>query len=148
MQNSASGNLPTQRSACTCKPFKQHLNEVKALCRCRGSWAREIREAYYIKELGPECVSETSAWLHNSEIKFIDDRGLGVRFVGLLLLPCEASSYCFAHAQGFLLYLYVSLVPLVASPRLSCVPSLSVAVRSFLLYVCRLSGQKNYSLKK
>lgn len=74
IQNSASGHLPTHCSKCTCKPCKPLLKEVKILCRCRDSRAREIREAYHIRKSGLGCISETSIWLHNSEMKFIDDR--------------------------------------------------------------------------
>lgn len=61
IKNHASGHLPNHCSACTCKPLCEPLfKQVKILCRCKNSRAREIRKAYHIRKKGHDCVSEMS----------------------------------------------------------------------------------------
>ena len=62
-------NLPAHCSSCMgCEPV---FTKVKILGRSKERVGRELLEAFYIKELGDNCVSDTSVTLYSAERNFL-----------------------------------------------------------------------------
>lgn len=65
-------NLPIHCKKCKCMP---RLEDTVVLDRSRDSLARELKEAFFIKRKGLECVSDPSKLLYESELAFLEGRG-------------------------------------------------------------------------
>lgn len=72
VKNKTGDHLPTHCQACTSGECVPLLKEVKVLCRCSNTRAREILEAYHVRKKGVGCVSDTSVFLHKQELVYLD----------------------------------------------------------------------------
>ena len=60
-------HLSAHCKTCSCVP---RFNDVRILGRNHDKTARELLEAFYIKEKNDNCVSQTSVFLYNAERNF------------------------------------------------------------------------------
>lgn len=72
VKNKTTAHLPTHCLACKSGECEPVLKEVKVLRRSSDTKAREILQAYHIRNKGEGCVSDTSVFLHKPEIMFLD----------------------------------------------------------------------------